>query len=80
MAVLKLQAPVKDNLWGGRRLIDEFGKKAASDVAAESWELSCYPGSESVIENGEFAGKTLPGYIESCGNKVLGNPAKIVRF
>lgn len=72
MSILKLTAPVKDNLWGGRRLIDEYGKKANGDIAAESWELSCYPGSESVIENGEFAGKTLPEYIEAAGKKVLG--------
>ena len=29
MAVLKLQAPTKDYLWGGNRLVDEFGKRPA---------------------------------------------------
>ncbi len=72
MAVLKLQAPTKDYLWGGNRLVDEFGKKSAGAVTAESWELSCYPGCESVIENGEFAGKTLTDYIIENGKKVLG--------
>ena len=72
MAVLKLQAPTKDYLWGGNRLVDEFGKKSAGAVTAESWELSCYPGCESVIENGEYAGKTLTDYIIENGKKVLG--------
>ena len=72
MAVLKLQAPTKDYLWGGNRLVDEFGKKSAGAVTAESWELSCYPGCESVIENGEYAGKTLTDYIKENGKKVLG--------
>ena len=72
MAVLKLQAPTKDYLWGGNRLVDEFGKKSAGAVTAESWELSCYPGCESVIENGEYAGKTLADYIIENGKKVLG--------
>ena len=72
MAVLKLQAPTKDYLWGGNRLVDEFGKRPAGDVTAESWELSCYPGCESVIENGEFAGKTLTDYINEKGKNVLG--------
>ena len=72
MAVLKLQAPTKDYLWGGNRLVDEFGKKSAGAVTAESWELSCYPGCESVIENGEFAGKTLTDYLKENGKKVLG--------
>ncbi|WP_035766369.1 type I phosphomannose isomerase catalytic subunit [Butyrivibrio sp. NC2002] len=72
MSILKLQAPVKDNLWGGRRLIDEYNKKTSGDIAAESWELSCYPQSESVIENGEFAGKPLTEYIWTKGKKILG--------
>ena len=72
MAVLKLQAPTKDYLWGGNRLVDEFGKKSAGAVTAESWELSCYPGCESVIENGEYAGKTLTDYLKENGKKVLG--------
>ncbi len=72
MSILKLEAPVMDNLWGGRRLIDEYNKKAGGDIAAESWELSCYPGKESVILNGEFEGKTLPEYIDAKGKSVLG--------
>ena len=72
MAVLKLQAPTKDYLWGGNRLVDEFGKKSAGAVTADSWELSCYPGCESVIENGEYAEKTLTDYIIENGKKVLG--------
>ena len=73
MAILKLKAPTKDYLWGGRRLIEEYHKAAESDILAESWELSCYPGSSSVIENGEFAGKTLNEFIEIRGKGVLGS-------
>ncbi len=72
MSILKLKAATKDYLWGGNRLVEEYGKTPAGDVTAESWELSCYPGSESVIENGEFAGKTLTEYINKCGKSVLG--------
>ncbi|WP_026669094.1 type I phosphomannose isomerase catalytic subunit [Butyrivibrio sp. AE3006] len=72
MAILKLKAPTKDYLWGGNRLVNEYGKESAGAVTAESWELSCFPGSESVIENGEFAGKTLTQYIEENGKEVLG--------
>lgn len=72
MTMLKLEASVKDYVWGGRRLIDEYGKKAPGDSIAETWELSCYPGSESVIKNGEYAGKTLSEYISGTGGKVLG--------
>lgn len=73
MAVLKLIAPCKDYIWGGNRLREEYGKKLDSDKIAESWELSCHKDGQSVIENGEFAGKTLSEYIEAKGKGVLGS-------
>lgn len=72
MYIMKLIAPCKDYLWGGTRLRDEYGKKSDKDKLAESWELSCHKDGESVIENGEFAGKTLSEYINENGKGVLG--------
>lgn len=76
MGILKLKAPVKDYLWGGRRLIDEYHKEAEGSILAESWELSCYPDTPSVIMNGSQAGKTLPEYLASEGRKVLGTACR----
>ncbi|WP_026659970.1 type I phosphomannose isomerase catalytic subunit [Butyrivibrio sp. AC2005] len=76
MSILKLCAPTKDYLWGGNRLVKEFGKLSAGAATAESWELSCFPRSESVIDNGEFAGKTLSAYINHFGKSILGNNCK----
>ncbi|MGN1423175.1 MAG: type I phosphomannose isomerase catalytic subunit [Oscillospiraceae bacterium] len=73
MAVLKLIATCKDYIWGGNRLREEYGKKLDSDKIAESWELSCHKDGQSVIGNGEFAGKTLSEYIEAKGKGVLGS-------
>ena len=70
---MKLNAPCKDYIWGGNRLRDEYGKKSDKDKIAESWELSCHKDGQSVIENGEYAGKTLNEYIELCGKSVLGS-------
>lgn len=75
MAILKLIAPCKDYLWGGNRLREEYGKKANSDKIAESWELSCHKDGQSVIDGGEFGGKTLSEYIEANGRGVLGTSA-----
>lgn len=72
MGILKLNAPCKDYLWGGNRLREEYGKKTDSDKIAESWELSCHKDGQSVIEGGEFDGKTLSEYIEAKGKGVLG--------
>ena len=67
-----LDAPCKDYLWGGNRLREEYGKVSDKDKIAESWELSCHKDGESVIANGELAGKTLTQYIEEQGKAVLG--------
>ena len=72
MYAMKLIAPCKDYIWGGTRLRDEYGKKSDADKVAESWELSCHKDGKSVIENGEYAGRTLDEYIEKEGKKVLG--------
>lgn len=72
MSILKLIAPCKDYIWGGNRLREEYGKSSASDKIAESWELSCHKDGQSVIDGGEFDGKTLSEFIETKGKAVLG--------
>lgn len=72
MSVLKLKPACKDYLWGGRRLIEEYGKEYDREVLAETWELSCHPDGPSVIEGGPYAGKTLQQYIDEKGKRVLG--------
>ena len=72
---LKLEAPLKDYLWGGTRLKDEYGKKTSLDKVAESWELSCHKDGQSLIVNGEAAGKTLAAWLAEQGEDVLGTKA-----
>lgn len=72
MSILKLKPSFKDYIWGGRRLIEEFGKEYEGSILAESWELSCHPSGPSSIINGVFSGLTLPEYIEKQGKSVLG--------
>lgn len=64
MQPLILIPPIKDYIWGGTKLRDEFGKESKLERLAESWELSCHKDGGSVIANGEYAGKTLAEYIE----------------
>ena len=72
MSILKLKPGFKDYIWGGHRLVEEFGKDFDGEILAESWELSCYPDTPSTIINGVHAGKTLWQYIEEKGKDVLG--------
>lgn len=73
MYPMKLTAPLKDYIWGGTKLKTEFGKETNLEKVAESWQLSCHKDGSSVIANGEYAGKTLPEYIEAAGKAVLGS-------
>ncbi len=79
MSVLSLKPACKDYLWGGSRLIEEYGKEYSGEVLAETWELSCHPDGPSVIANGAYAGKTLQQYIDAEGKKVLGTNCRRFR-
>ena len=79
MSILKLKPSCKDYLWGGHRLVEEYGKEYEGDVLAETWELSCHPDGPSYIMNGKYAGKTLQQYIDAEGKEVLGTHCRRFR-
>jgi mannose-6-phosphate isomerase len=54
---LKLKGYTADYIWGGEKLA-RFWNKEGKRIA-ESWEVSLYPGRESVIANGSLAGTNL---------------------
>ena len=59
MYPMKLRPVLKDIIWGGVRLAGEYKKGAPGQRIAESWELCVHPNGVNIIENGDFAGKTL---------------------
>ena len=71
MEMFKLIPSVADDIWGGRRLIEEYGIKTDKDPAAEAWVLSCHSAGPSTVEDGEFKGQTLEqvweNHKEICG-------------
>lgn len=79
MSILKLKPSCKDYLWGGRRLIEEYGKAYEGEILAETWELSCHPDGPSMIANGAHAGKTLPQFIAEQGKQALGTNCRRFR-
>ena len=80
LSPVKLTPAIKDYIWGGRKLIHDFGKVTNLERAAESWELSTHPDGQSVIATGRFAGKTLTEYIEKNGSDIIGEKAKAFDF
>ena len=76
VGILKLRPSCKDYIWGGHRLVEEYGKEFDGEILAESWELSCHPDGPSTIVNGIYAGRTLQQYIDEQGKEVLGEHCK----
>lgn len=78
---LKLSYVPVELIWGGRRLIDAWGKKCEFSKLAETYELTLRDdGKISRIENGEDAGLSLKEYIEKRGNIVVSDNFNGNRF
>lgn len=74
--MFKLKPAFKDYLWGGTKLKTDFGFESELDKLAEGWMLSCHKDGESIVDSGEFKGKTLSEYIGIKGKSVLGSNAE----
>jgi mannose-6-phosphate isomerase len=75
MEILKLKPALKDYLWGGRRLVDEYNKESDLEKVAESWEMSNHKDGSSTIVNGKYKDNTFRKYLEIEGKKVWGEKA-----
>lgn len=73
MYPLILKAPLKDYIWGGTKLKDEFGFKSELERVAEAWVVSCHEDGKCVVTNGEMAGKTLTEVLDIWGKAALGD-------
>ena len=70
--IVKLDPAFKDNLWGGTKIRDVFGKKCDYDVIGESWELSAHPYGQSRIADGYYKGMLFNDYLTIIGKEALG--------
>ena len=52
MEIVKLYPECKDNIWGGVKLREKYGKKTDKDIVAESWELSFHKDGPTRLEDG----------------------------
>ena len=71
MEPVKIKPYVSATIWGGRRLMDEYGVRTDKENAAEAWVLSCHPNGCGVISGGALDGRTLRSVYEAdksiCG-------------
>ena len=64
MLPFRLKPVYKNYLWGGTRLIEEWGKVSGTDTLAESWELASHHDGDNVILDGELEGMTLSDAVK----------------
>ncbi len=76
----KLQPAVKNYLWGGRRLAQEFNIASNDPSIAEAWMLSCHSAGESRILNGPFGGQTLGSVLFGEAETALGTSASLAGY
>ena len=70
--LVKLNPAFKDNLWGGTRLKDLYGKNCDFDILAESWEMSAHEAGQSVIASGRNKGMLFNEYLSLIGKNNWG--------
>ena len=61
---MKLRPVLKNALWGGTKLSDDWYKAPVGEPVAESWELTVREKERNCIANGETAGRTLNDVLE----------------
>ena len=72
MYPLKFNPILKSMIWGGEKMRQYKAIDTDQKNIGESWELSGVPGNESVVSNGEFAGRTITELIKEYGAELLG--------
>ncbi len=58
-SILFLEPVMKQMVWGGSRLRDEFGYEIPGEDTGECWAVSAHPNGDCKIRSGDFEGKTL---------------------
>ena len=75
MLPVKLIPPVKDYIWGGTKLKEDYSIETDLPKAAEAWMLSCHKDGQGIIAGGAYDGRTLESVIEDEGKAILGSRA-----
>ncbi len=70
--IVPLLPAFKDNLWGGTKLRDVFGKQCDYEVIGESWELSAHPDGQSIVADGKYEGLYFGEFLDLIGKNVMG--------
>ncbi len=70
----------KDYVWGGRQILEKFGREGPPGKIAESWEVSDREEGMSIIENGLLKGTSLHSLFLEKREELMGRDAHYMRF
>lgn len=73
MYPLKFKPILKDKIWGGQKLAQQFNKPSNSEELGESWEISTVPNDVSIVANGDLKGQNLQQLITTYKADMLGS-------
>lgn len=78
MIPFRLEPVYKPYLWGGSKLMTQYGKQTDMPVLAESWELSAHKSGDCIVSTGPFSGMPFsrlaakhPEITRACNNGVF---------
>lgn len=72
MYPLKFKPILKTLVWGGEKIAPFKNITTDQHNIGESWELSGVKGNESIVANGEFAGKTVTELVKEFKGRLVG--------
>ncbi|GAA6529219.1 MAG: class I mannose-6-phosphate isomerase [Prevotella sp.] len=72
MKPFKFEPLLKSTLWGGNKIIPFKHLNMQQDNVGESWEISGVPGSQSIVAEGPYKGKTLQALISELKDSLVG--------
>ena len=72
MYPLKFRPILKSVVWGGEKIAPFKEITTDQHNIGESWELSGVKGNESVVANGEYAGRTITELVHEFKGKLIG--------
>ncbi|MFN3909559.1 MAG: type I phosphomannose isomerase catalytic subunit [Flavobacterium sp.] len=69
---LKFTPLAKYRIWGGNKLNTVLQKGFTEENIGESWEISGVPGDETLVSEGNLAGKSLQQLLQEYQDKLVG--------
>ena len=79
MYPIKFENLYYEKIWGGRDL-ESFRDNLPQGNIGESWDVACHKNGMSIVENGEFKGKSFKELIDKFGVEILGEKCSDGQF